>query len=173
MPRSRLFFALWPDAALRAALHAAAQALQRDCGGRLVEAANIHQTLVFIGNAEAGRMNDVAGQALAAGIDAFALEFGVTGYWRHNRIVWAAPRATPEPLLRLVDALRRHAGEAGVSIDGRAFAAHVTLIRDARRPAALPSLAFTWEVRDLALIGSAPGERSPRYEVLNRWSLRQ
>ncbi len=172
MSAARLFFALWPDEAVRASLHACAQALQHDCGGRAVKERHVHQTLVFIGSEAAEGMNGVAERALAAGIDAFGLEFGVTGYWRHNRIVWAAPHATPEPLFRLVDALRHHAREAGVSVDERAYASHVTLIRDARPPAALPPLAFTWRVGDFALVGSARGERGPAYEVLSRWSLR-
>ena len=112
---------------------------------------NLHQTLVFLGHAAPAKMTDVGGLAANLGIHGFDLEFGVTGYWRHNRIAWAAPHATPEPLRCLVAALQRGSQQAGVRVDERPYASHVTLIRDARAPAALPPLALTWRVADFAL----------------------
>ena len=48
---------------------------------------------------------------------------------------------------------------AGIEYDDRPYHAHVTLVRDARAPAVLPSLRFDWLVREFALIESG---RDPR-----------
>src|SRR5688572_32720305 len=91
-PRSsRLLFALWPDDAVRGALYRTAQALHDDCGGRMVKRDKLHQTLVFLGDVAAARMCAIAAFARSLRFSEFTLEFGATGYWRHNRIVWAAP----------------------------------------------------------------------------------
>ena len=162
---------MWPDEAVRAHLHETALALERECGGRVVKRANLHQTLVFLGDCVPASMHDVADRAAALGFAPFELEFAVTGYWRHNRLVWAAPHATPAPLGALVDALRQGSRAAGVRVDERRYASHVTLIRDARAPATAHGLALTWRVTDFALIESARGERGPAYRVLARWPL--
>ena len=95
----RLFFALWPDAAVRDALYGAAQAAHGGSGGRLMRRENLHQTLVFVGSIAAERIAGLEAAAAAVTVPAFKLEWGTAGYWRHNRIIWAAPDATPPALL--------------------------------------------------------------------------
>ncbi|MDH5265059.1 MAG: RNA 2',3'-cyclic phosphodiesterase, partial [Betaproteobacteria bacterium] len=53
---ARLFFALWPDAAARAALADLARATANRYGGRAVPAANLHLTLVFLGEVDPARI---------------------------------------------------------------------------------------------------------------------
>jgi 2'-5' RNA ligase len=168
---SRVFFALWPDASARDALHRAARDVQRASGGRAMPHENLHQTLVFIGSvaaAELAPLERLAGRISAAPFD---LAFGSTGYWRHNRIVWAAPVATPPPLTRLVAMLEQALAQSHCAYDNRPYCAHVTLLRDARAPASLPPLEFDWPVRDFALIESGRGPRGAGYRVVNRWPL--
>lgn len=132
---------------------------------------NLHQTLVFLGNVAIDRISELAALAADLRTSAFKLEFGVTGYWRHNRIVWAAPQATPEPLLALVAKLERELRQAGFKFDRRPYAPHLTLIRDARAPARLPELTFDWKVVEFALVRSVPIQRGPRYDVIARGRL--
>src|SRR4051812_10996126 len=136
----RVFFALWPDEAQRDELYRAAQSAHALSGGRLMRRENLHQTLVFIGDVAADKMAAI--QEAGAALDGFAftLEFGTLHYWRHNRIVWAAPSATPQPLLETVAALETALERADVAFDRRPYAPHITLIRDARSPGALAPL---------------------------------
>lgn len=168
---------------MREQLHALAQAMHKDSGGRLIRPDHLHLTLVFLGNvarARTSQLDAIAEQQCGAG---FNLEFGQAGYWRHNRIVWAAPISIPEPLRELVAALERSLRQAGIQFDRRVhkneqknehkneYVPHITLIRNARAPAAFPMPEFGWRVSDFALIESARGAKGAEYRVLARWPL--
>jgi 2'-5' RNA ligase len=167
----RLFFALWPDAAVRDQLYRAAHSVHRGTGGRLMRRANLHQTLVFIGTIADEQVARVEAAGAGIHVPPFTLEFGTTGYWRHNRIVWAAPAATPQPLTALVGALEAGLTRAGIEFDDRPYRPHVTLVRDARASAPLPELTFDWHVRDFALVESGRDASGVVYQVIARWPL--
>ena len=167
----RLFFALWPDTAVRDELYRAAQAAHDGSGGRCMRRDNLHQTLVFVGSVAAERIAGLEAAAAAIVVPAFKLEWGTTGYWRHNRIIWAAPGAMPLPLIELVGALECVLAGAGIEYDDRPYRAHVTLVRDARAPAVLPPLRFDWPVREFALIESSRDPRGLAYRPIARWPL--
>jgi 2'-5' RNA ligase len=162
---------LWPEDAVRGSLYAAAQALQKECGGRMTRRENLHQTLVFLGNVAGARLREITELASRLEVPAFELEFGSTGYWRRSGIVWAAPHATPDSLHAMVAALEQSLRRAGFRLEERPYASHITLIRDAHAPRVLPALAFDWGVRDFALLASANGERGVEYRVVAQWLL--
>jgi 2'-5' RNA ligase len=166
-----LFFALWPDAAVRDHLYAAAQARHRECGGRVMRRDNLHLTLVFLGSVTHDKIPALDALARQLRGDAFALAFGTTGYWRRNRIVYAAPHAVPAPLLALVAALEKALTNAQFAFDQRPYVPHITLIRDARVPATLPPLAFNWPVVDFTLVESGRDAKGVAYRVRARWPL--
>jgi len=154
----RLFFAAWPDAGTAEALWRWAREAQAGCGGRTTPRERIHLTLAFLGEADPEAAK-ATGEAVRLPGCTFTLE--QARYWAHNRIVWAGPRETPAALSALALAL----GEV------RRFAAHVTLLRDAR-PAELPALpALEWPVREFALVRSRPSAAGPSYETLARYGL--
>jgi 2'-5' RNA ligase len=165
-PRARLFLALWPDEAVRAELDRAKQTLHEECGGRAVKRENLHLTLMFLGAAERSRIPELEALMAAPRTPPFTLKFGNTGYWRHNHLVWAAPYLTPQPLTDLVAVLKDEFGRAGFTADDRPYAAHATLIRDARAPRRRIELTFAWEVADYALMESVPTPNGARYETL-------
>ncbi len=164
----RLFFALWPADVQRARLSDAACVMHEACGGRPVQRQDLHQTLLFLGGIEADRASKVMAFTDMVRIRRFTLRFGTIGYWRHNRILWAAPFETPQSLSDLVAALQREARAAGLRCEERVYASHVTLIRDAQAPTQTPPLAFEWPVKDYALVKSASSMQGVRYEVIAR-----
>jgi len=169
---SRLFFALWPDAAPRAALGRLAEALHQECGGRAMLTGNIHLTLVFLGDVASSRIPDL--RTLAEGIVAqrFELAIGTVSYWRHNRIVWAGPKECPRPLLALVAELESALKAGDFRFDERPYAPHITLLRDARRaPAAQAVADIPWRIADFALVQSLRRDNASVYEVIQRWPL--
>lgn len=141
------------------------------CGGRVMRRDNLHLTLVFLGSVAREKIPALETLARQLHGDAFALSFGATGYWRRNRIVYAAPQATTAQLRALVTALEQALTNAQFAFDQRPYVPHMTLIRDARAPATLLPLAFDWPVADFALIESAHEARGIAYRVLARWAL--
>ncbi len=169
---ARLFFALWPDAASRAALDGMAQTLHPQCGGRTVPNRNIHLTLVFLGNVAAGRIPDLCALAERITAPGFDLVIDSVNHWRHNSVVWAAPQECPAALRALVTALENALKVTGVVFDERPYRPHVTLLRGARRAPPLPmSEVINWRAADFALVQSLGRDRTTVYEVLQRWPL--
>jgi 2'-5' RNA ligase len=154
----RLFFASWPPAGTATALSGWAREAQRACGGRATRPETIHLTLAFLGDVPPGKARACA-QAIRLPGCVLAIE--QARYWGHNRIVWVGPLETPPELSALSSAL----GEA------RRFAAHVTLLRNAR-PATLPAVpALDWPVREFVLVSSTLSSAGPSYEILGRYAL--
>jgi 2'-5' RNA ligase len=74
----------------------------------------------------------------------------------------------PEGLRLLVERLHLALYRAEFILERRPFAAHVTLLRKARKPAAIEPLPqVEWPVREFALVDSDLS----RYEVLERFRL--
>lgn len=167
----RLFFALWPDDAVREQLRAAQQGMLRG-GGRPVHVQDIHVTLAFLGQVEAQRQTCMAQAAAGVRGAPFELVIDRQGYWPRPRVAWCAPAATPEPLRELVQRLNGALRPCGFVPDRRPYSPHVTLFRDSRAvsdgPLAHP---VRWPCREIVLVASGNVPDGPRYRVLARWPL--
>lgn len=171
-PPARLFFALWPDARVRGELARSARALQARCGGRALRAANMHLTLVFVGDVAPVRLPALC--EAAAGVAGGPVELLVDRavYWPHNRIAWAGPAQTPAPLAALVAALEAALAGAGFRFDRRPYVPHVTLVRNARcRGAPALERPVAWRAEEFVLAQSVRSEEGAAYAVAGRWPL--
>lgn len=167
----RLFFALWPDAATRAALHRTGKWLHRHWGGRRMRADTLHITLAFIGATPAGRIDALIACGDAVATDAYELTLDQAGYWRHNRIGWLGAQRMPPQHVALVDRLNERLQAAGFPVDSRPHVPHVTLLRNTSGgdiPQCRPVL---WTVGDLALVKSATDPDGAHYAVIRHWPL--
>ena len=165
----RLFFALWPPAEAARELGAWAHALQKDCGGKATPEAKIHLTLAFLGDGEPGKASAAGRQVNARGFD-FPVD--AARYWTHNRIVWVGPRRMPDALADLARQLHGALANAGFTLEDRSFAAHVTLLRKAGRPGALPPPpSIAWPVEEFLLVRSRPASAGSEYEAIERFPL--
>jgi 2'-5' RNA ligase len=162
----RLFFALWPPAAAARALSEWAREVQRGSGGRPSAEETIHLTLAFLGEAEPAKAIQAANSVNGG---SFRMKVDTAKYWKHNRIIWAGPEKMPVALDGLVKDLHLNLRGEGFVLEDRPFAAHLTLIRDAKPPKSIPSLpAVAWPAADFALVRSAGG----RYQTVQRFPLR-
>lgn len=169
--KRRLFFALWPGAAQRAALAAWQPPLRELCGGRAMRPDTLHLTLVFLGEVAEQRLQTACLAAQEAGFRRFDLQLATAHYWGHNHIVHATPTAIPAPLAALAGELERSLRRHGFHVEERPYKPHVTLLRNAKwSDAALPSMPVVhWPVRDFVLVQSLSGEQGAHYEVLARF----
>ena len=176
--RRRVFFAIWPDAAVAVVLDQLGRQTHALVGGRRMQRDTLHMTLAFIGDVPVERieiLRHAAGQVSGA---AFGLHLDRLACWRRNHIVWAGCEQAPLPLLTLVGQLTDRLGEAGLPLEARSFAAHVTLLRDARCEEMPQSQSQTllpeplvWPVGEFVLAASGSADGNARYEIIGRWPL--
>jgi 2'-5' RNA ligase len=168
---ARVFFALWPDSAVRDALYRQGQALHRALGGRLTRADSVHLTLLFLGNVAESRLSALHRIAESVSFAPFSMRIDTAKCWRHNDIAWAGPSQVPSELAQLVALLEERAAEAGFALDRRPHAAHVTLLRTAKcRRFDVEPIDVEWPVSEFVLVRSRLHPEGSRYEVIGRWA---
>jgi RNA 2',3'-cyclic 3'-phosphodiesterase len=169
----RLFFALWPDDAVRGRLARWTSELRAVCGGRPTRPENLHITLAFLGGIEDARVAEVERATEGLAPASVSLVLDQPGYWKHKRIVWAGASAVPPGLEALVAELRSALLRSRISFDSKGFVSHVTLLREAREPKAMPALEpIDWKLDGFALVRSVTLPQGSRYEVLKSWPAR-
>ena len=171
--RHRVFFALWPDDAARAAIARTTRDAVRLSAGRPIAKERLHVTLAFLGELTAARL-EAARNAPPIPVGPFELALDTVGVWPESRILWLAPSAPPEALFDLEGGLWDALATRGFHGEERVYRPHVTLARRAKpiEAAAEPVVEpVRFAVRDLALVESFPEGRRVHYEVLQRWPL--
>lgn len=169
---ARLFFALWPDGRTREALDQAGKQLHAACGGRRTKRETIHITLVFLGDVCVERIDDLRTLVEQVSAPTFELVLTKSGWWKHNRVAWAAPDATPEAMAALVCGLESRLKETGFQFDARPYLPHVTLVRKANcRETLLLEAGIVWQVEEYVLLRSVTDASGAAYEVIGRWPL--
>jgi RNA 2',3'-cyclic 3'-phosphodiesterase len=126
----RLFVALWPTQATRAACVAAQKAMCWPAGARRVAATNLHVTLAFIG---AAPQEQLAHITYAADIPSAKIELTLDRIevWKGGAAV-LRPSSVPASMVDLHGRLTQSLRACGVPFDARPFAPHVTLGRNAQ-----------------------------------------
>ncbi len=170
--KRRLFFALWPEEAVREALLKESRGWVKASGGRPMRRENIHLTLAFLGNVDEAVARCVQEAAAKVSAEPFDLPFERYGYFSRPRVFWSGPRETPTPLVRLVAELNAVLEPCGIHPEKRPFKAHLTLARKARPPKGEWRMsALPWRVESFVLVESLPSPEGVRYEVIGRWGL--
>ena len=168
--QARLFFALWPEPAVQAALAQIGRDLQRRLGGKPTRRESIHLTLAFLGDIALEKMGDVESAAARTAFEAFSFALDTAGCWKHNGIAWIGPSVTPQPMLQLAGSLAGALLDAGFHVDGRPYAAHVTVLRKARcTPLDLTVAPVHWLASEFVLVRSELNAEGSRYSVVGRW----
>lgn len=166
----RLFFALWPDARIRAALVDA-----RDGGiqgARPTHPDDLHLTLVFVGDVPPETLPCIEAAGDDVALSAFHLALHRVETWPRQRLLVAASAEPPPPLFNLVSQLQQNLLPCGIAPEPRRYRPHVTLARKAARndPA---TVAIQWPIQDFVLARSGVPGRSNGggYQVLRSWRL--
>lgn len=169
----RLFFALWPENALRQQLAQTALALLPGPPLRHVPAENLHCTL-FLGNvAPAQRLclEDAAGLIRSR---RFSLTLNRFGYFRRPQVAWVGCTSAPSPLLSLVAELSLAAAACGFPPDKRRYEPHLSIARHVRRDPGRPVvIPISWEVERFALMESVGDANGVHYLPLRFWQLKE
>lgn len=168
----RLFFALWSSTDLRHQLIYKNAALVLSSGGKPTSSANLHVTLVFIGEQPAQRFGDVLAAGASVSAPAFTLSFDRAESWSRSRVLVLPATHTPPELAMLVDRLHDGLLERQIELRREIYRPHITLARKLPRPwLARPIEPFQWQAQEFVLAESVAGVDGPRYDVLAGWPL--
>jgi 2'-5' RNA ligase len=173
-----VFFALWPDAALRTALARATHKAVSACGGRPVPAQNLHVTLAFLGSVPERRIQDLASVArrVAGAFPSSAapllLTFDHIEYWKKPQVLCALAEGESAQVRTLAEALTNEAAGAGFNPDPKPFRPHVTVARKVVHPTrALDMRSAVWSFTEFVLVESRTEAQGAVYGVLESYPL--
>jgi 2'-5' RNA ligase len=171
--RARMFFALWPDAPLRAELAAAAALIPPGDSVRAhrVSPEHFHLTLAFLGELD-GQQAEAAQQAGdCVRVPPFRLQLDEIGHFGEAKVAWIGPRTLPQPLVQLKAALDRELLRFGLPVESGPFRPHVSCVRGVRETPDVPPVYIDWWVSGFALVRSALKPGSAHYRIVRRWLL--
>jgi len=171
VPQRRVFFALVPGAEARRALDALARQ-HAPARARRVPAADLHLTLLFLGNVPESELPRLCAAAALIAAPPFAVVLDRLERWRGG-LLCATGTAGPE-VLALQQQLVRGVQDAGFTVDTRPFRAHATLARDLPPAAGRvdePIEPVRLPVGSFCLMESREQADGGRYSVLAQWRL--
>ncbi len=168
--RHRVFFALWPEPALRCALHRLALELP---GGRAVPKGHLHLTLAFAGLVTPEQLTCLKAQADEVRVPTFRLQLQRLAGFRRAGVAHVGPevQAIPEALMELARQLNQVLAECGVAAERRQFRPHVTLRRKTHPPRVRAVALPEWRVQRFVLVESGDAGRPGGYRLLGEWPL--
>ena len=148
---------------------------QKQCGGRIIPAKQIHLTLLFLGNVTAAHitilkqvMNNVVARELT-------FDLNQLNYWKKNQILYAHAPFYPDELFLLTDSLWNAILDTPLKIKKYTFTPHVTLIRKANQPDINHpfGIPIHWSAKHWFLMQSKQTEHGVEYVPLGKWNLHE
>ena len=169
----RLFFALWPDDALRAVLARRVPPLLEHVQGKAQRPDQWHVTVEFLGAVMGDRHAAVHAAADRVEAAPLSIVFDLLDHWRRPQVYCLSASSTPPELARLVDGMRAALRAEGFVPESREYQPHVTLARKVRSAPVGPlDEPLEWSARRFALVRSVTDPAGSRYEPLHWWNLR-
>jgi 2'-5' RNA ligase len=168
----RLFFAFWPDDAIRELLAHSTRKAVRSSGGRPVPVENLHSTVVFLGAVPEEHLNRVTAAAGALRSAPVELRFDALEHWVKPAVLCLTSREPLPVASNLAIALSRLLLAQGLTPDPKPYRPHITIARKVVKPHELgPTHPLVWPIDGIALVESVTAPEGPRYTVLQRWPL--
>ena len=164
----RLFFALWPDESIRQQCVRIGNAVVTE-KARPVQAANIHVTLLFLGNTAPDKEEGFK-QALATiPVPTLTLCFDNLSFWKKPGIS-CLTTTDPNPEIGMfVEILSRLARKLDIPIDDRPFKPHVTLVKKAKTQTSLEFDPIIWHSNSFCLVESCRFSNGIEYRIVEKW----
>jgi 2'-5' RNA ligase len=164
-----MFFALWPDAAVRALIADAAAALRLSGAARQVPPENYHLTLAFVGEVQSSSLAVLQQIGRSQREPACTISLDACERWRESRVVVAVARQTPTALTLLSTRLRAALQDRLAEPPLRA---HVTLARKVAQAPVLQAMsAIQWHAKAFSLVNSDTRSAHAVYTVVDTWPL--
>ncbi|MGR9053890.1 MAG: RNA 2',3'-cyclic phosphodiesterase [Gammaproteobacteria bacterium] len=164
----RLFFALWPDDAIRESCKNLVRELALK-EGRAVYLRNLHVTLAFLGNVDTKTeisLTEEAGKITAPNMN---IVFDKLEFWRKPGILCLSASQADAATESLAGALLEIAVRLNIPVDTRPFVPHVTLFRKVKRPLQREIEPIVWQADTFCLVQSQSILNEVEYEIVQSW----
>jgi 2'-5' RNA ligase len=164
-----MFFALWPDAGVRALIADAAAALRLRSAARPVPPENYHLTLAFVGEVPSSSLAVLQQIGRSQREPACTISLDAYEHWRESRVVVAVARETPTALTLLSTRLRAALQDRQAEPPLRS---HVTLARKVAQAPVLQAMSvIQWHAKAFSLVSSDTHGPHAVYTVVDTWPL--
>lgn len=165
----RLFFALWPDDAVRNSIASFAKQAAEHHQGKRVRTDNLHLTLAFLGNVDDIQRDCVEAMASSLTMTSFSLCLEHTGIFPRPKVLWLGVKENPDALMQLAASLRQGAQDCGVQLNDKGFNPHVTLMRKVTQLHDVELEPIHWKVNNFCLVQSISQPEGVEYRVVKSW----
>jgi 2'-5' RNA ligase len=165
----RLFFALWPDEAVRKQLGKILREASLQHRGRPVQVENLHITLAFLGHVPPADLPCLEEMAQRIRFTPFTLQLDHLGWFSRARVLWIGASEIPEALFGLAGQVNEGVEACGFDIDERPFKAHLTLMRKVSHLRDFEIKPVAWPVNSFCLVQSHTYPEGVQYEVLKSY----
>ncbi len=167
----RYFFALSPDASSRMQIQHIMKRLPENSSLKLQTTANLHQTLLFLGELNQQQINALLKYTDSIRFPAIDMQFDHLSYWDEPKIFCLTSRAPTTELYNLVNQLEHFASEADIKVDVKPYRPHITLARKASETLDVPIAPVRFKAEELVLMKSVTTEHGPQYQPMKHWSI--
>ncbi|WP_417551003.1 RNA 2',3'-cyclic phosphodiesterase [Methylophaga sp.] len=167
----RYFFALSPDLHSRMQIQNIMKRLPEDHSIKLQTTANLHQTLLFLGQLDQQQINNLVKQTESLRWSAIPMQFDHVSYWAAPKILCLTSRAPSAELFSLVNNLQSLASEAKIKVDEQPYQPHITLARKVSEAVSVPIAPVRFKAEELVLMKSVSTEQGPQYQPMMHWPI--
>lgn len=164
----RLFFALWPDAEVKAQCAKIIHGFDNG-KGRKIPPENLHVTLLFLGNISNEKELALKEAIRGVFIPDIELCFNKLSFWKKPGILCLTASKIDPALIKLVDNLSSAAKKLGITVDEHTYHPHVTLFRKVNGIAGYNFEPITWQSSSICLVESTLILQSSEYRVIETW----
>lgn len=164
----RLFFALWPDEAVRRQCCRISEQISNSAI-RTVAPKNLHATLLFLGHINSEQETAMTDAAAALSAPSVTLKFNKLSYWKKPGILCLTSREFDQGLTKLAGQLSAIASSHRIKVDDRPFTPHITLARKAQMPVPVEFEPIIWRAEKFCLVESCAGVDGVEYRPIRSW----
>jgi RNA 2',3'-cyclic 3'-phosphodiesterase len=164
----RLFFALWSDETIRQQCVKIGNAVLAE-KAQPVQTANIHVTLLFLGNIDSDKEQYVKEALATVPVPKITLCFDKLSFWKKPSVL-CLTSTNPNPELEgLVETLSKVARKLDIPLDERPFKPHVTLVKKATKLTPLSFKPIIWQSNSFCLVESCRIPSGIEYRIVEKW----
>lgn len=134
-------------------------------------AANLHVTLLFLGDVDAASERNIIAAMNEVRADSVKLHLDQLSFWQNSGILCLTSSAVEQNVMQLQKQIQFQSQACGVVIDEKyPYCPHVTLQRRCNKQISVQFKPIIWSSTTYSLVHSQLTAAGPKYHLLKSWS---